>query len=182
MPKNVYDYLNIFNLTSQVLCANIKAGGKETKMTERKSTVGEVVGMVLMLALLVLICAPLALFEMNAHSGVKTEYAMTKVGWLMHPVVAGKYRFVNIRDRATARVVGTARGLSYSALTEEFYVKEIPTDLKQDQRYEFQLRCTKIGTLPDPMTNDLCEVLSIRDRSGARIVQADDPRLIARSR
>ncbi len=151
-------------------------------MAERKSTVGETVGIVLMLALLVLVCAPAVLFEMNAHSGVKTEYTMTKIGWLMYPVTAGKYRFVNLRDRATARVVGTARGLGYSARTEEFYVREVSTDLKQDQRYEFQLRCTKIGTLPDPITNDLCDVLSVRERSGARIIQVDEPILTATSR
>lgn len=144
-------------------------------MTNRKTSVGEIFGEILMLVLLVAMFAPFILFEMNAHSGAKSEYTTTKIGWLVHPVATGDYRFVTIRDRATARIVATNHGIGYSALTEEFYVKNVPTDLVQDRRYEFQLRCTKIGTLPDPMTDDVCEVLSLRERSGARIVQVDEP-------
>ena len=144
-------------------------------MSSQKTSVGEIFGTVLVLLLFAALIAPVALFETNAHSSVKSEYTMTKVGWLVYPVTAGDYRFVTIRDRATARVSGTYRGVGYSALTEEFYTKNVPIDLVKDRRYEFQLRCTKIGTLPDPVTNDVCEVLSLRERSGARIVQVDEP-------
>ena len=133
-------------------------------MTERKSTASEVIGGVVMLGFLVLLFAPIVLFEVNAHSGVKTEYTVTKVGWLMHPVTSGDYRLVTLRDRATARVSGTYRGLSYSAQTEEIVLRKVSFDLKQDQRYEFRLRCTKIGTLPDPMVNHTCEVLSVKSQ------------------
>ena len=146
-------------------------------MTEKKSAVGEILGIFLVLGVFALLFGPFVLFEMNAHSGVKTEYAMTKVGWLMHPVTAGENRLVRIRDRATAKVVGSARGLGYSARTEEFLLTSVPADLKQDFRYEFHLKCTKIGTLPNPITYDRCDVISIRERGGARIVQVDDPML-----
>ena len=136
-------------------------------MTSQKTSVGDILGSILVLLLFVAMYAPAILFEMNAHSGVKSEYTTTKIGWLVHPVTSGDHRFVTIRDRATARVGGTYRGVGYSALTEEFYTKNVPTDLVKDRRYEFQLRCTKIGTLPDPMMNDVCEILSLRERSGA---------------
>lgn len=145
-------------------------------MTNQKTSVGEIFGTILVLLLFTAMFTPVVLFEMNAHSSVKSDYTMTKIGWIVYPVTAGDYRFVTIRDRATARVSGTYRGVGYSALTEEFYTKNVPTDLVKDQRYEFQLRCTKIGTLPDPMTNDVCEILSLRECSEARIVQIDDPR------
>ncbi len=144
-------------------------------MTDQKTSVGEIFGTILLLLLFAAMFAPVVLSEMNAHSGVKSEYTTTKVGWLVYTVTAGNHKFVTIRDRATARVAGTYRGVSYSALTDEFYTKNVPIDLVKDRRYEFKLRCTKIGTLSDPTTNDVCEILSLRERSGARIVHVDDP-------
>jgi hypothetical protein len=149
-------------------------------MTDKKSSVGEVLGVILVIAFFALIYGPIVLFEMNEHSGVRTEYEVTKIGWLVYPVTAGDYRDVTIRNAATARVTGTYRGVGYSALTDQFYIKNIPTDLVKDRRYEFHLRCTKVGMLPNPAIHDLCNVLSVKERSGARIVQADDPRLIER--
>ena len=146
-------------------------------MTSQKTSVGDILGSILVLLLFVAMYAPAILFEMNAHSEVKSEYTATKIGWLVYPVTSGDYKFVTIRDRATARMTGTYRGVGYSALIEKFYTKNVPTDLVKDRHYEFQLRCTKIGTLPDPMMNDVCEILSLRERSEARIIQVDDPRL-----
>ena len=105
-------------------------------MTSQKTSLGEIFGTILVLLLFATMYAPAILFEMNAHSGVKSEYTTTKTGWLVYPVPTGNYRFITIRDRATARVAGTYRGVSYSALIEEFYTKNVPTDLVKDRRYE----------------------------------------------
>ena len=136
-------------------------------MTSSRTSAGEIFGAILMFAFFAALFTPVILFEANAHSGVATQYTATKTGWMMNPVPAGNYRSVEIRDRATGRMVGTHFGLSYSAHLEEFFAEKVPTDLVKDQRYEFQLRCTKIGTLPDPMMSDVCEIVSLRELNGS---------------
>jgi hypothetical protein len=136
-------------------------------MTSPKTGAGETFGAILVVAVFVALFTPYLLFEANAHSGVTTQYTVTKTGWMMYSVPTSDYRYIQIRDRATGRMVGNHRGLSYSAHLDEFFAKSVPTDLAKGRRYEFQLRCTKVGTLLDPMASDVCEIVSLREIKGA---------------
>lgn len=132
-------------------------------MSTQRTSFGEILASFLLVAFFAAIYSPVFIFEANAHSGIKTEYTVTKTGWMNYRVESNiASALLSLRDRAEAKLFFTARGGGAAYLKDEFYVSNNHDRLIANQRYEFNLKCVKFGSVPDPFTPESCEIISFK--------------------
>jgi hypothetical protein len=106
---------------------------------------------------------PLAIFEINAHSGISTEYTITKRGWVVHNVFPSSYNYITIRDIKVAKIMYLYRGAANVTPMDTFRTKNLSTNLMKDRYYEFNLKCIKMGNLPNLLQDVSCEIVSLKE-------------------
>lgn len=133
-----------------------------------KKRVSEVREMLEMLAVLVffgLLCSPIMVFEMNAHSAIQQEVFYKKTGWVNVSTATPRGgQFISLRDRpapVTVRCFG-GRGCAPSAIVEEMWLESLPAEVVQDSKYEFDIVCTEQGPIPVLAMQVECRALAVK--------------------